>query len=250
MNTSLAKPKDVNWPKIYTQELFHITEVMVTDVASPPVAARIYAYSNLAAYLISKESGKGFEHQNILDQTSLADQDWGIHYPEISSPEFAAIYAMLKVGEAIMPSGYLLKVRQAEWAEKALKAKILSKKELQAHLDFASLVAKKVMEIAKKDGYLQLSTLTRYTPQKGVGFWYPTPPAYIAAVEPEWETIKPFFIQNLEDYKPAPMAPFNMTAGSSFHNQMMEVYTTTNELNEERKLIANLLVCNPFKVEV
>ena len=90
-----AATKEINWPKIYTEELFHITEVMVTDVASPPVAARIYAYSTLAAYLITKESREGFENQNILEHTYLADQDWEITDPAISSPEFSAIYAML-----------------------------------------------------------------------------------------------------------------------------------------------------------
>ncbi|WP_373397762.1 hypothetical protein V8V91_25045 [Algoriphagus halophilus] len=90
------------------------------------------------------------------------------------------------------------------------------------------------MEVAKKDGYLQLSTLTRYTPKKGEGYWYPTPPAYIAAIEPEWKTIRPFFIQDLEKFKPAPMAPFDMSEGSSFHKQLMEVYNTTNELDEEK----------------
>lgn len=249
MQSSFAKEKDINWSKLYAEELFHITEVMVTDVASPPVAARIYAYSNLAAYLIARESGSGFEHQDILNHTYLAMQDWRISSSGISSPGFASIYAMLKVGESIMPSGYLLKEKQAEWIKNALKAKIISKKELQAHLDFAQSVAAQVMEVAKKDGYLQLSTLTRYTPQPGEGFWYPTPPAYISAIEPEWKTIRTFFIQNIENFEPAPMAPFDMTEGSSFHNQLMEVYTTTNELNEEKKLIANFWDCNPFKVE-
>ncbi|MDR7131089.1 hypothetical protein J2X69_003448 [Algoriphagus sp. 4150] len=243
-----AATKEVNWPKLYTEELFHITEVMVTDVAPPPVAARIYAYSSLASYLVLKESGGKFLHQNLLLSTYLANQNFE-QSKLLSSPEFAAIYAMLKVGEAIMPSGYLLKEKQQTWIEKALKSKIISKKELEDHIIYASKIASQVMDIAKKDGYLQLSTLIRYTPQKGEGFWYPTPPAYISAVEPEWKTIKPFFIQNLEEYKPAPMAPFDMSEGSSFHKQLMEVYTTTKELDEERKLIANFWDCNPFKVE-
>tara|TARA_R110002012_G_scaffold320819_3_gene545814 strand:+ start:19267 stop:20595 length:1329 start_codon:yes stop_codon:yes gene_type:complete len=246
---SLAKPKPVNWPKHYSEQLFHITEVMVTDVASPPVAARIYAYSNLAAYLIAKESGKGFENSDILGQTYLTDYNWDLPDSELSSSEFAAIYAMLKVGESIMPSGYLLKERQQEWIDIAIKGKILSKKEIQMHVAYAESVAASVMAVAKKDGYLQLSALTRYTPQKGEGFWYPTPPAYIAAIEPEWQTIRPFFIKDLEAYAPAPMALFDMTEGSPFHNQLMEVYTTTNELNDERKLIANFWDCNPFKVK-
>ncbi|WPR73649.1 vanadium-dependent haloperoxidase [Algoriphagus sp. NG3] len=245
---SKAATKEINWPKIYTEELFHITEVMVTDVAPPPVAARIYAYSSLASYLVAKETGTKFTHQNLLLSTYLTDQVW--ESPKIlTSPEFSAIYAMLKVGEAIMPSGYLLKEKQQAWIEKALKSKIISKKELEEHVAYANIIASQVMDIAKKDGYLQLSTLVRYTPQKGEGFWYPTPPAYISAIEPEWKTIKPFFIQNLEEYKPAPMAPFDLSEGSSFHRQLMEVYTITKELDEEKKLIANFWDCNPFKVE-
>lgn len=249
MSTSFAKPKETNWPKIYTEEFFHITEVMVTDVASPPVAARIYAYTNLAAYLVIKSQGAEFKNQDLLEHSYLSSRDWEISSEKVQSPEFAAVLAFLKVGNAIMPSGYLLEEKQNEWIQKALKAKIISKKTLQAHIDLATAVAGKVMDVAKKDGYLQLSTLTRYTPQKGEGFWYPTPPAYIAAVEPEWETIKTFYIQDLEDYKPAPMAPFDMKEGSSFHTQLMEVYNTTKELSEEKKLIANFWDCNPFKVE-
>ena len=246
---SLAKPKAVDWPNLYKEQLFHVTEVMVTDVASPPVAARIYAYTNLAAYLVINESSIGFENGSILNQTYLADQQWNFESPTIKSREFAAIYALLKVGESIMPSGYLLKEKQQLWSEIAIKSKIVSKKELQAHIAYAETVASKVMEVAKRDGYLQLSTLTRYSPKKGKGFWYPTPPAYIAAIEPNWKTIKPFFIRDLKEYDPAPMAPFNMAEGSSFHTQLMEVYTTTNELDEERKLIANFWDCNPFKVK-
>lgn len=247
--TAFAFSQEPDWSKIYKEEFFHVTEVMVTDVASPPVASRIYAYTNLAAYLLIKNQGAEFKNKDLLAHSYLSNHQWDISQEKVESPEFAAILAFMKVGKAIMPSGYLLEGRQDDWIQKALKLKIINKKNLQAHIDLATEVAGKVMEIAKKDGYLQLSTLTRYTPQEGEGFWYPTPPAYIAAVEPEWKTIKPFYIGNLEEYKPAPMAPFDMAEGSSFHTQLMEVYNTTKELNDERKLIANFWDCNPFKVE-
>lgn len=249
INIGFSNPKAPNWAKIYAEELFRITEVMVTDVASPPVAARIYAYTNLAPYLVMKSQGALYMHGDLIESSYLKSHEWGIPENKLTSPEFVGILAMLKVGQSIMPSGYLLEEKQNIWIQKALKDKIIRKKSLQDHIDLANLIAKKIMEVASKDGYLQLSTLTRYTPQKGEGHWYPTPPAYIAAVEPKWETIKPFFIQDLEDFKPAPMAPFDMNEGSSFHTQLMEVYNTTNELNEEKKLIANFWDCNPFKVE-
>lgn len=249
LGNTFASSKETDWPKTFAEEYFHITEVMVTDVASPPVAARIYAYTSLAAYLVSKSQGAQFQHQSLLEHTYLSEHTWNFSNHKIQSPEFAAILAFMKVGKAIMPSGYLLEGKQQDWIDKALKAKIVSKKNLQSHIDLATEVADKVMEVAKKDGYLQLSTLTRYTPKKGEGNWYPTPPAYIAAIEPEWKTIRPFFIQDLEKFKPAPMAPFDMSEGSSFHKQLMEVYNTTNELDEEKILIANFWDCNPFKVE-
>ncbi len=244
-----AGPKDQGWPKIYKERLFQLTEVMVTDVASPPVAARIYAYATLGSYLTLKGLGTAFEHQPLLTETYLTEIDLPVSPPNLKSPEFAAIYTMLKIGEAIMPSGYLLKPKQEDWIDEAIKMKILSKKEVQTHVDFANLIASKVIDIAKQDGYLQLSTLTRYTPKQGEGFWYPTPPAYISAVEPEWKTIKTFYIRDLSEYKPDPMAPFDMTAGSDFHKQVMEVYTVTQQLTDLQKFIANFWDCNPFKVD-
>ena len=49
------------------------------------------------------------------------------------------------------------------------------------------------MKLASTDGYRELPALTRYSPTEAEGRWYPTPPAYIEAIEPEWRTIQPFF---------------------------------------------------------
>ena len=236
-----------NWPKIYAEELFHITEVMVTDVASPPVAARIYAYTNLATYLAISKSTNPFKYPDLLPATRFSDLS--LPTPSVASLEFAAIHAMFLVGEKIMPSGYLLKKTQENWIKRGLKEKYITKKSLEAHLQFAQAVAVKVLELAKADGYIQLTALTRYTPKEGEGNWYPTPPAYMAAVEPEWKTMKTFFLTDLENFKPREMAPFDLTEGSPFQIQLQEVYQIGKSLNEEQKLIANFWDCNPFKVE-
>ncbi|WP_373397763.1 hypothetical protein V8V91_25050 [Algoriphagus halophilus] len=128
LGNTFASSKETDWPKTFAEEYFHITEVMVTDVASPPVAARIYAYTSLAAYLVSKSQGAQFQHQSLLEHTYLSGHTWNISNHKIHSPEFAAILAFMKVGKAIMPSGYLLEGKQQDWIAKALKAKIVSKK--------------------------------------------------------------------------------------------------------------------------
>ncbi len=245
---SYAGNTKVDWPKIYKEQLFHLTEVMVTDVASPPVAARIYGYSTLATYLSLKSQNQSFVNGDLLAPSRISEIQLK-NLTSLASPEFAAIYAMLKVGEGIMPSGYLLKKKQQNWVAQALKNKIISKKDLQSHLEFSEELAKQVLSIAKKDGYIQLTALTRYSPKQGEGNWYPTPPAYIAAIEPEWRTIQPFYLQDLDEFDPEPMAAFDLNEGSSFQTQMMEVFNVVNNLSEEQKLIANFWDCNPFMVD-
>lgn len=245
----LAQNRQIDWAKVYSEQLFHITEVMVTDVASPPVAARIYAYSNLAAYRVMQESGANFERTDFLAFSQLKNQVSDLPLESIASPEFSAVYAMFLVGEKVMPSGYLLKEKQKAWQEWGLKNKLVSKKNLENHLAFAKAVADQVLGLAKSDGYIQLTALNRYTPIEGEGYWYPTPPAYMAAVEPEWKTMRTFFIENLEEFNSIPMAEFDLSQGSDFQIQLQEVYETGKNLSEEQKLIANFWDCNPFKVE-
>lgn len=240
-----AQRQESDWARIYKEQLFHITEVMVTDVASPPVAARIYAYTNLAAYQTILQAGGSFERGEI-PLLQILEKSEGT---SLESPEFAAIYAMFLVGEKVMPSGYLLKEKQADWVKWALKKKLMSKKNLDKHIAFAKTTADQVLKLAKTDGYNELTALNRYTPSEGEGFWYPTPPAYMAAVEPEWRTVRTFFLKNLNEYTPEPMADFDLKLGSSFQKQLQEVYEITGNLNEEQKLIANFWDCNPFKVE-
>lgn len=244
----LALSKEMQWAKIYKDQLFHLTEIMVTDVASPPVAARIYAYSTLSSYLILKSQEKNEKKISLLAASYVADIDQSLSVSQLKSPEFAAIYAMLKVGEEIMPSGYLLQKKQAIWIDFALKNKLISRKELNHHIEQANQIANKVLEIAKNDGYRELSALTRFTPSVEIGSWYPTPPAYIEAVEPHWKTIKPFFLENLSEFEPNPPVPFDLSNESEFYRQLMEVYDKSKILNEEQKLIANFWDCNPFMV--
>jgi hypothetical protein len=241
----LAQKQRSEWAKIYKEQLFHITEVMVTDVASPPVAARIYAYTNLAAYHAILQTGGSFKLGELPSFRTLNMP----HTTLLESPEFVAIYAMFLVGEKVMPSGYLLREKQANWVKWGLKNRLISKRNLDTHLTFAKTVADQVLDLAKTDGYIQLTAMHRYTPTDGEGFWYPTPPAYMAAVEPEWRTVRTFFIQNLDDFDPEPMAEFDLKLGSSFQKQLQEVYDIGGNLNEEQKLIANFWDCNPFKVE-
>lgn len=234
-------------PKLYIDYLLDVTDVMVTDVASPPAAARFYAYACLAAHLAWENSIESTGN-NLLMQSN-----YDMAGPSISSEfevnrPFVATYSMLEVARRIMPSGQTLTTKQKDLISDFIKSKSLKKKDLPKQIEAAETIAEFVINLAKGDGYMQLSTLTRYSPKNKEGFWFPTPPAYMAAVEPEWRSIKPFFIKELTQYKPNPPAPFDLSDGSSFKNQLDEVYQVTNNLDEEMELIANFWDCNPFMI--
>lgn len=234
---------------ILIDNLFFVTEVMVTDVASPPAAARFYAYSMLASHLAWNRLTGQTKESCLFSKSNLQVPDLLGETEKKLSPEFVSTYAMLEVGKKIMPSGKLLEIKQQELIKSFIKSKWLSKRNVEEHVRNAQQVANEVLKIAGTDGYNQLSTLTRYTPKRNDGHWYPTPPAYMAAVEPEWRTLKTFFISDLSTYKPNPPAPFNLEEGSSFKKQLKEVFEVTSHLDEEQKLIANFWDCNPFMVQ-
>ncbi|WP_194975097.1 vanadium-dependent haloperoxidase [Aquiflexum lacus] len=250
INESLFGQKH-NEPTIdlFIDNLFYVTEVMVTDVASPPAAARFYAYSMLGAHLAWNQLTSSSDESCLFSKSNLPSPDLINGTEKKLSPEFVATYAMMEVGKKIMPSGKLLEIKQEELIKTFTKSKWLSKRNLNEHVLFAQQVAAEVLKISGSDGYNQLSTLTRYTPKRNEGHWYPTPPAYMAAVEPEWRTLKTFFISDLAPYKPNPPAPFNLEEGSSFKNQMTEVFEVTSNLTDEQKLVANFWDCNPFMVQ-
>lgn len=233
---------------VFIDNLFHITEVMVTDVASPPAAARFYAYSTLAAHLAWIQTNEVPFEESLIGKFNHSIPEISIH-PEDIEPHFASTYAMLEVGKQIMPSGKLLSLKQDVLIDQFVKSKWIQKKHLEKNLDFAKSIAKQVLDIASKDNYNRLSTLTRYSPKNKEGHWYPTPPAYLGAVEPEWRTILPFFIKDLDSFKPNAPAPFSLNPESSFYKQLNEVYLVTSNLDEESQLIANFWDCNPFKVQ-
>ncbi len=236
--------------ELFIDHLFSATEVMVSDVTSPTGAARFYSYILLAAHATQEDLKDGSSSSTLIQNLVTPFQLQVDHLQkEELNTAFCSIYGMLEVGKGIMPSGRKLEAAQEKLIDQFLKTKAFKKKALNPQIAYASEVAKQVLAYASSDGYSQLSTLKRYSPNiKEEGRWYPTPPSYMAAIDPEWRTIRPFFMEDKGKYMPTPPAPFDLEEGSSFHTQLREVFETVNQLDDEQLLIANFWDCNPFHV--
>lgn len=230
-----------------SDNVFHLSEVMLRDGSNPPAAARFYAYSLLGAYTATMMAGS-----DTQDITGRLNQDPNfslVRKPRSYHPVFAPIYTMLEVGKRIMPSGKMLEENQRNLIGEFTGAQGLSERQIAQNIKFAVAIADQILDYAKSDGYGKLSTFTGYTPLKGEGYWFPTPPVYMAAVEPDWETIRPFFLESAQQFSPPVPAPFSKDSASSFYQQTLEVYRMGKTLTEEQRLIASFWDCNPFAVK-
>lgn len=230
----------------FADNVFHLSEVMLHDVANPPAASRFYAYSLLGAYEVAVLSGGKIPDINSTFNEPLKPKSSA--QPKNFNLAFCANYTMLDVGRQLMPSGYMLQKNQDELISFYKSNKKLSERDIAQHVRYAKSIAEQVVNYARTDGYSKLSTYTRYSPSKEEGRWYPTPPEYMAAVEPRWETIRPFVLDSANLFAPLAPAKFSRDTTSSFYKQMVEVYEAGNNLSKEQREIAAFWDCNPFAV--
>ena len=238
-------------PIAITAEDFHaavdkVTEIMVHDIFSPPVASRIYAYPNIAAYeiLAQKEDGYKSLSGQLRELNSVPS-------PATASVnhELAALIAHLDVSKRLIFSEEKMTVYRDSlysiWEAQ-------NETEFNASKEYGLQVAEHIVVWMDKDNYKQTRTMPKFSVDTGdPSRWQPTPPAYMDGIEPHWNKIRPFVIDSAGQFKPNPPPLFSMEKDSDFYNEVKEVYDISNEITakgdaSEEVAIAQFWDCNPY----
>lgn len=228
-------------------ELLHeaaknLTDIMVHDIFSPPVASRIYAYSSVAAREV-------MAHKDD-EEASLAGQLNGMEFvpepenPEAISFELAALKAYNSVGKTMIFSEDKMDAFVLE-SEKKLK-QAFPKSVWNASMAYGEVVASAILAWANEDNYKETRSYPKFSVLPSPGRWQPTPPAYMDGIEPHWSKIRPFLLDSASQFVPAPPPPFSMEPGSDFYNEVKKVYDAVKEASEEEVAIASFWDCNPY----
>jgi hypothetical protein len=229
------KPTDV---EMVIQQM---TDVMIHDVTNPPLAARLFAYSCLAANEVIA----------LHDTTIMSMYGKLNEFPNIKMPkegteinkDIAALLAMYETAKVLQPSGKLMGDFEDKWIDSLLNMGV-SEEIMKHSLEFAKTVSVQILKYAKADRYNKISALPRYTPRNIEGTWYPTPPGYFPPVEPHFNTIRSFTLEKPDQFKPEPPIPFSSDKKAPFYTLMAEIKNLS--LNQEKKEIAAFWDCNPF----
>ena len=220
------------------------TEVIVHDIFSPVVAARIYAYSNIAAY-------EAFRYDHPKKYKSLAGQLNGLEEvpaPPANEPvnyDIAGLEAYITVSKALIFSEAEVEEFRTELYAK-LQADGVPEDVFEASRAYGKTVADHILAWSKKDNYAQTRSFPKYTVTNEAGRWQPTPPAYIEGVEPNWREIRPLTLDSAGQFPPLPPTPFSTEKSSLFYKQAYDTYTVNQTDTENKLAIANFWDCNPY----
>jgi hypothetical protein len=231
----------------YVSALKKVTDVMLNDVASPVAAGRYYAYITLAAYEVQSLFAPA-KFPSLAVQLNIPLQSPAIEKIKEATIGQAVIFTILKTGEKMLPSGYLLKPAIDSLVIR-YKKKYKNSNQINASAGLADEMVKQLVARAGTDGFKQLNNRPRYTPKTGGAYWQPTAPVFMAPIEPHWNTIRPFLLDSAQQFKPQPPALFDTAINSSFYKQMLETAEAVSNGKKSDQDIANFWDCNPFAVQ-
>ena len=222
-----------------------LTDVIIHDIFSPPVASRIYVYANIAAYeiLVKADSSCKTLYGSIQSLPKISAPTRQINF------SLAAIYSFLLTGKKLVFSETIVQ-DSINSILNAYKSMNLSHEVYNASLDYGRTVSEEIIKWAAKDNYNETRSLERYKFIKKEGSWIPTPPGYIAAIEPYWNRMRTLAIDSACQFKPYVAVTFSKDKTSEFYKQAYEVYETGNLLSIEQRNIANFWDCNPFFLNI
>ncbi len=231
-------------------ELLHsnqkkLTDLIIYDVFSPPVASRIYSYTSLASYEAIRFLQPG---QESITKKLPGFDEMPLPEPGLEYNYFlAATKAFLTVANSQTFSTDTLMLYENQLMDKFRSG--LTPDIFERSVNFGESIAKKIMARAAKDHYPQSRGKARYIGSRLPGRWKPTAPDYSDAVEPCWGEMLPFFADSLPAYPLPTPARFAMNRTDSFYQQVMEVYTIGKTLTDEQKMIATYWDDNPIVTE-
>lgn len=231
----------------YHNAVDNITSIMIHDIFSPPVASRIYIYSNIAAYEVICKGDSTYK--------TLAGQINGlttVPEPVVKDKinfKLAALTAYFDLGkELIFSEDRVITYRDSlynVW-------KTLDKEIFEESKKYGLEVAEHIKKWMSNDNYKETRTMPKFSiNSEDPSRWQPTPPDYMDGIEPHWNKIRTMIIDSAQQFKPMKHPEFSLEKESDFYKELMEVYEIKNKIDKEGDSseeiqIAQFWDCNPY----
>ncbi len=222
-----------------------LTHVIIYDVFTPPVAARIYAYTNLASYEAMKFADPKYNSltNQLREFARMPEPEKGKSY----NYTLAATKAFFTVAHKVTFSiDTLNKYENIVYNE---YKNALDDSTYNRSIAFGESIGKIVLQRAMKDDYPQTRGKPKYLGFNTPGKWRPTPPDYMDGVEFCWGEMHTLIIDSSTIFMPPPPPPYSDDTTSVFMKAVKAVYDQNKHLTPSQDTIAKYWDDNPFVVE-
>lgn len=246
VSCSQNKPAPLNEVDLLINNEDQLTQVIIYDVFTPPVASRIYVYSSLASYEAIRFAKEGTssiaEKLNGFGKMPVPEKGKNYNFSLAATKAFFKVTRNVKV----FSIDSLTKYEQSVYNN--YKANLDEATYINS-IAFGDTVAAVILARAKTDGYAISRGKQKYLGSNEPGKWRPTPPDYLDGVEWCWNTMKPMVLDSASQFMPNRPPKYETKPGTTFYGMMKEVYDINKNLTEEQKLIAKYWDDNPFVIE-
>ncbi|HEY8782194.1 MAG TPA: vanadium-dependent haloperoxidase [Mucilaginibacter sp.] len=241
------KPKSIllNDADVLHENEDQLTHVIIYDVFTPPVAARIYGYTSLASYEAMRYADP--KCKSIVTQLKGFGKPPEPQKGKKYNYALAATKAFFTVAHKVTFSIDTLK--KYENKVYAMYKDNLDDSTYARSVDFGEQVGNLILKRADVDDYPQTRGKPKYLGENTPGKWRPTPPDYTDGVEFCWGQMHSLLLDTSTMFPPPPPPPYSEDKNSAYVKQYMEVYNKNKILTKEERDIATYWDDNPFVVQ-
>lgn len=229
-------------PEYLHRTVKNYTDIIISDLFSPPVSSRNYAYPSMAAYEVMRNLKP--EYASLKAQ--LKD------FPEIpAAPQGQTICFPLAAVQAFYTTGKKFIFSEPDWTSKQdailkeMSALGIPKDVYDNSVAYGNAVSEAIKTWADGDNYKETRSMPKHTTKYKEGHWRPTPPDYLEALEPNWYKMRSFVFDSTNMIECEPHIPFSKSPKSTFWDNASEVMSIGNSLKPEQKAIAIFWDDNP-----
>lgn len=220
------------------------TDLVKAERWTPPTASRLFGYTGVTLYE-SVVNGMP-NNRSLVGQLNELDGlpefgDDKYHWPTVAN---SAVATLMRGMFANSTAASLDAITAMEDFNNEQFADDTDAESFERSVNQGKLLGLAMFGWALNDGYPQFNNCT-FTVPIGDGKWIPTPPAFAAPLQPCWGDVRPFALANGNECMPGPPPAFSELEGSPFYNEMMEVYTTCQNLTTEQRTITDFWSDNP-----
>ncbi len=236
---------DVSKASFYHRTMKEVTNIMVYDIFSPPVAGRIYSRCAIAAYEAAIPGDTKYKSLSgqLKDFPAMPKPEAGKEY----AFPISSVKAMLNTGRTLLFSEDKMNTYEAqlmkEYEEIGVPGDVLKRS-----LAFGDSISAAVIKWTSKDNYKESRTFPKFSVTQEAARWKPTPPAYMDGIEPSWNKQRTLIMDSAAQFKPKPPTAYSEDKKSLFYKEAKDVMDDENLKDSLHHRIAAFWDCNPFIV--